>query len=689
MRDLDRWRLLERIYHETVERPIAERRAFLDSACAGDDVLRQELESLLANEGLSLLDESALDVAARDLVSDRSPSWVGRTIRGYEILALLGAGGMGDVYRARDRSLGREVAVKVLPDEVSRDPERLRRLEREARILAALNHPNIATLHGLEKHEDHPFLVMELVPGQTLAERLRHGALRVREALDICRQIAGGLEAAHDAGIVHRDLKPANITITPDKRVKLLDFGLAKSFDASETGAEPTVAASDATREGMMLGTPAYMSPEQARGQVVDRRTDIWAFGCCLYECLTGRRAFEGSTVTDILAAVLDKDPDWSALSDGRASRRPHAASPDARKGRSTASPAHRRRTTGAARRLGTTRISRRPPGDGDRAQCRSSWVRRPLLQSPRDWLPGSKDSGRPAHTESAVARLSLKIEGETASNLRLSVNRFFTPFALSPDGTRLVFHARGNGRSQLYLRELSGFETRPIPGTEGATTPFFSPDGQWIGFWRAEDRILRKVSLSGGSPIEIAPTESPIVALWTSNDEIVIEGVAQNGELWSIPASGGTPKAIAVRDRSDGELISLRARVPGSNDLLVASTGADGTWLDVLSRETGKRRRLLRGGSNVLARYTGTGHLVFSDGDALRAVPVNQRFEPVGDPTPVLHGIDQDYRHSNVALSDNGTVIYVAADRVREAGAPLAGPRRERHSRARRASAV
>jgi len=267
VRDLDRWRLLERIYHETVERPIAERHAFLDSACAGDDVLRNELESLLANEGLSLLDESALDVAARDLVSDRSPSWVGRTIRGYEILALLGAGGMGDVYRARDRSLGREVAVGVLPDEVSSDPERLRRLEREARILAALNHPNIATLHGLEKHEDHPFLVMELVPGETLAERLRRDALRVREALDICRQIAAGLEAAHEAGIVHRDLKPANITITPDKRVKLLDFGLAKSFEASENGAEPTAAASDATREGMMLGTPAYMSPEQRVGR--------------------------------------------------------------------------------------------------------------------------------------------------------------------------------------------------------------------------------------------------------------------------------------------------------------------------------------------------------------------------------------------------------------------------------------
>ena len=667
MRDLDRWRLLERIYHETVERPIAERRAFLDSACADDDVLRKELESLLANEGLSLLEESVLDVAARDLVSDRSPSWVGRTIRGYEILALLGAGGMGDVYRARDRSLGREVAVKVLPDEVSSDPERLRRLEREARILAALNHPNIATLHGLEKHEDHPFLVMELVPGETLAERLRRGALRVREALDICRQIAAGLEAAHDAGIVHRDLKPANITITPDKRVKLLDFGLAKSFEASENGAEPTAAASDATREGMMIGTPAYMSPEQARGQVVDRRTDIWAFGCCLYECLTGRRAFEGSTITDILAAVLDKDPDWSALSD----EVPHAARRLLR--RAFAKDVRQR-----LQHIGDARLELEEIGSDTNEP--SAVARRPRRWVPVllggaafiaiatglvSWLEGQRPTG---HTESPVTRLSLKIEGETTSNLRLSVNRFFSPFALSPDGARLVFQARGNGSSQLYLRELSGFETRSIPGTETATTPFFSPDGQWIGFWRAEDRILRKVSVSGGSPIEIAPTESPLGALWTSNGEIVIEGFPQIGELWSIPAGGGTPKAIEVRDRADGESISLRARVPGSNDLLVASTGADGTWLDVLSRETGKRRRLLRGGRNRPACYTSTGHLVYSDGNTLLAVPVNQRSEPVGDPTVVLHGIDQDYLHSNVALSDNGTVIYVPVDHVREA---------------------
>jgi eukaryotic-like serine/threonine-protein kinase len=665
--DADRRAAVERIYHEAVERPVAERRAFLDSACAGDQALRHELESRLANDGFSPLDGSALDVAAPAMVPHLAPSWVGRTIRSYEIVALLGAGGRGEVYRARDRLLGREVALKFLSHEVSRDPERLRRLEREARTLAALNHPKIATLHSLEEHDGQRFLVMELVAGQTLVQRLRHGALPVRDALDICRQIAEGLEAAHDAGIVHRDLKPANIKVGPDGQVKLLDFGLAKAPEASESGVESTVPAVEATREGTVLGTPAYMSPEQARGQVVDRRTDIWAFGCCLYECVTGRRAFKGKTVTDTLAAVLDKDPDWGALSDGV----PHVVRRLLR--RSLAKDVRQR-----LQHIGDARLELEEIGSD--ANEPSAAARRPRRAVPvllggaallaiatglASWLEGRRPT---AHTESAVVRLVLKIEGETAENLRLPVDRFFTPFARSPDGLRLVFRARGNGRSQLFLRELSGLETRPIPGTELATTPFFSPDGHWIGFWRAEDRLLRKVSLAGGSPIDIAPTDVPFVALWTSNDEIVIENGDQNGELWSIPASGGTPKAIAVRDRSDGELISLRARVPGSHDLLVASPGADGTWLEVLSRETGKRRRLLRGGSNGVARYTATGHLVFSDGDALRAVPVNQRFEPVGDPTPVLHGIDHGQRHSNVALSENGTVIYVAADRVRQA---------------------
>ena len=657
-----------------------ERRAFLENACHGDHALLEEVESLLQYESDAARFLGAPAAAmAGDLArtSDRSLI-IGRQLGPYTISALLGAGGMGEVYRAHDNKLGRDVAVKILPSHFTADPERRSRFAREARLLATLNHPHIGAIYGLEDIDGVAALILELVEGPTLADRLARGPLAIAEALAIARQVADALDAAHEKGIVHRDLKPGNIVLqgattasgplSSDTRAKVLDFGLGKmTLRRDRDPTHPPSDSGDGTANGRILGTPAYMSPEQARGQVVDKRTDIWAFGCCLYECLTGRSAFAGKTVTDTLAAVLDKDPDWGALSDGV----PHAVRRLLR--RSLAKDVrHRLQHIGDAR-LELEEIA----SDGNEP---SATVRRPRRTVPvllggaallatvtglTSWLVGQWPT---AHTEIAAARLMLKIEGETAENLRLPVNRFFTPFALSPDGMRLVFRAFGNGRSQLFLRELSGFETRPIPGTEHATTPFFSPDGRWIGFWRAEDRILRKVSLAGGSPIEIAQTDVPIVALWTSNDEIVIEGGDQNGELWSIPASGGTPKAIAVRDRSAGELISLRAPLPGSHDLLVASPGVDGTWLQVLSRATGKRRRLLRGGSNVVARYTGTGHLVFSDGDALRAVPVNQRFEPLGDPTPVLHGIDQAHRHSNVALSDNGTVIYLPADRVQEA---------------------
>jgi len=662
----DRWAVVERIYHEAVERPVADRPAFLESACAGDVALRHELESLLANDGASLLEKSALDVAARQDAQSATPSWVGRTIRHYDILALIGAGGMGEVYRARDTSLGRDVALKLLPREVSADPERLRRLEREARILASLNHARIATLHGLEECDGQRFLVMELVPGQTLAERLRHGALPIRDGLDVCRQIAEGLEAAHEAGVVHRDLKPANIKVTPDGRVKLLDFGLAKALDPTPSGVDPTLTASEATHEGTVLGTPAYMSPEQARGQSVDRRTDIWAFGCCLYECLSGRSAFRGNTVTDTLAAILDNDPDWSALGASvplvarRLLRR--CLAKDVR---------HR------LQHIGDARLELEETGtDTIEPSSRARWPFRamPILLAAAGvitvgavlapWLGGRRAT---AVTHPPIARLELKLEDSATGGLQLPVQTFFTPFALSPDGRRIVFRARGKMGSQLYLRELSGFGIRLLPGTETGTTPFFSPDGQWIGFWRPEDRILRKVSIAGGSPIEIGRTDVPRIAVWGSIDEIVFDTGFPKAELWSIPAGGGIAARIAVRDRTEGEQLSLRAQLRRGNDLLVASTGPGGTWLDLLSRETGRRRRLLRGGSNNVARFTRTGHLVYADADALFAVPVDSQSAPVGRPAPVLHGIDHYYFHSNVALAENGTVVYLPIEDVRE----------------------
>jgi serine/threonine protein kinase/Tol biopolymer transport system component len=669
------------LYHRALECAPEDRLAFLENACNGNQALLEEVNSLLRYESdaVPFLETPAAVMAGNLAPSADRRSMIGRQLGQYAISALLGAGGMGDVYRAHDSKLGRDVAIKILPPHLTADNERRSRLAREAHLLATLNHPHIGAIYGFEDIDGVAALVLELVEGATLAERLARGPLPIAEALAIARQVAEALEAAHEKGIVHRDLKPENIVLqgatsasgplSSDTRAKVLDFGLGKMTGIRWDGDPLDLRADsgDGTANGRILGTPAYMSPEQARGQVVDRRTDIWAFGCCLYECLTGRSAFAGTTATDTLAAVLDKEPDWGALSDSV----PHAVrrllrrllAKDVR---------HRLQHIGDAR-LELEDVA----SDASEPSAPVGRTRRavPVLLAGAAllatvtglsaWLAGWWPT---AHPEIAAARLTLKIDGETAESLRLLVERFFTPFALSPDGMRLVIRAAGNGRSQLFVRELSGFETRPIPGTEGATTPFFSPDGHWVGFWRAEDRILRKVSLAGGSPIEIAQTDAPIVAIWTSNDEIVIETGDPTGELWSIPASGGTPKPIAIRDRSAGEMISLRAQLPGSQDLLIASFGVDGTWLQVLSRETGTRRQLLRGGSNVVARYTGTRHLVFSDGDALRAVPVNQRFEPVGEPTPVLHGIDHDDRHSNVALSDTGTVVYVSADQVKHA---------------------
>ena len=309
----ERWQHVERLYHEALEREASQRAGFLREASPGDDALRREVESLLAQEdGGSLLEKPALEVAAKALAGDSGPSLLGRQIGGYQVICLLGAGGMGEVYEARDSKLGRKVAIKILPASFANDAERLARFQREARMLAALNHPNIATIYGLEQSDSVHYLVMELVPGQTLAERIIKGALPLDESLRIAGQIAQALEAAHEKGVIHRDLKPANIKVTPEGRAKVLDFGLAKAFTgdgAPELSQAPTL-----SEEGRILGTPSYMSPEQARGLPVDKRTDIWAFGCVLYEMLTGRTPFAGQTLSDILAAILKHEPDWGAL---------------------------------------------------------------------------------------------------------------------------------------------------------------------------------------------------------------------------------------------------------------------------------------------------------------------------------------------------------------------------------------
>ena len=314
----ERWRLVERLYHGALERPVEERPAFLAEACAGDEALGRDVQSLLDQASMpGFLEEPALALAVAWAAATEAPEppWIGRHIGVYHLQSLLGRGGMGEVYRAHDTRLGRDVALKLLPPGFTADAERLARFTREARLLASLNHPNIGTIHGFEEAEGMRALVLELVEGDTLADRVARGPLPIPETLAIARQIADALEAAHDKGVVHRDLKPANIKITPDGVIKVLDFGLAKSDPdgASELANSPTITVGG-TVAGLILGTAAYMSPEQARGRAVDKRTDVWAFGCVLYELLTGRQAFPGETVSDTIGAILNREPDWNEL---------------------------------------------------------------------------------------------------------------------------------------------------------------------------------------------------------------------------------------------------------------------------------------------------------------------------------------------------------------------------------------
>jgi eukaryotic-like serine/threonine-protein kinase len=315
----ERWQEVKKVVAGALERAPSERLAYVDQACRGDEVLRREVESLLTQQNAagSFLEAPAIEVATKGMAINQSPSsLVGQQLGSYKIVSLLGAGGMGEVYQAHDTKLGRDVAIKVLPTAFVHDVERLDRFQREGRMLAALNHPNIAMIHGLEQADGVHYLVMELVPGQTLAERVSAGPLKLEEALKVAGQIAEALESAHQKGVIHRDLKPANVKMTPEGRVKVLDFGLATTF-AGDGGQDfcnaPTLIAMS-TEDGRILGTPAYMSPEQARGKPVDKRTDIWAFGCVLYELLTGQPVFLGETLSDTLAKVLEREPDWEAL---------------------------------------------------------------------------------------------------------------------------------------------------------------------------------------------------------------------------------------------------------------------------------------------------------------------------------------------------------------------------------------
>ena len=536
-----RWQRVQHLYHAALERPVRERAEFLRDMCAGDAALLQEVESLL-DQPISAEQFLAGGEAGPD---DTPLVRVGQRLGVYQIQAFIGRGGMGEVYRARDTKLGREVAIKILPRVFTSDPDRLARFEREARVLASLNHPHIGAIYGLEESDGIRALVLELVEGPTLADRLTKTAIPLTELLSIARQIAEALEAAHEKGIIHRDLKPANIKLTPEGTIKVLDFGLAKVFATDGSGAdlsyEPTVTAT-AFREGVIIGTPAYMSPEQARGQVIDKRTDIWAFGCVLYELLTARAAFPGATMSDTMAKILEGEPDWSAL--------PPATPPAlARLLRRCLEKDPRRRL----RDIGDVFAELDTREQSDEPTRRYPW--KPILATAALAVLATTASfvllrrpSPPPATEPAVVRFSIDAPRGT------KFPRGMAEMAISPKEDRIVFVALSeDGVRRLWVRRFDGVGSELVSGTEGAVHPFWSPDGRWIAY--ITNGQLKRVEAAGGA-VQIVCNDVRSGATWggaTWNAEGVILHSSSRG-IESLTITNCARSFVTTLDRSRDE---------------------------------------------------------------------------------------------------------------------------------------
>ena len=618
----------------------------------------------------------------------------------YEIVGKLGAGGMGEVWRARDTRLDREVALKVLPDGFADEPERHARFEREAKVLASLNHPNIAHLYGLEHLEvkvdsrqltvDSPLtrpdrasgksspeprtpspaaeraaralhvLVMELVEGEDLAQRLERGPIPIDEAIPIARQIAEALEAAHEQGIVHRDLKPANVKVRPDGTVKVLDFGLAKSVEAiaaSDPALSPTVTHA-ATQAGLILGTAAYMAPEQARGKAVDRRADIWAFGVVLLEMLTGRRLFAGHETAEVLAGVLRQEIDWSALpADTPADLRRLLARCLDR------DPRNRLRDIGEARVVlsgGAAAAAPAQPAPAVQALQRAPAPRwRRIVTGAAIALAAGAITGAAVWQARAPAPPRVVRFAITLSSYQVTLRVARNMVAVSPDGARIAYVAD----RQLYLRGLADVEGRPIIGTEDAQTvmgPVFSPDGEAIAYYSWGEQAIRRIPAVGGTAATICAVEAPDGMSW-DGDTLLF---AQPAGVMRVSANGGTPELL-VR-AADGERMYGPQLLPGGRSLLFAVT-AGGPWdqagqVVVHSLASGKRAVVVDGGA-ADARYLSTGHIAFIRGGVVHALAIDAAtLATHGAPMRVIEGVrrSEDSRAMDLSVSDTGTLVYV-----------------------------
>ena len=685
----ERWEQIARVYQSALEHAPATRGAFLADACRDDSALRRDVESLLAQEHVSVLVDHAVDAAAGAVMPAAPGLTAGAVIGPYRVMALIGEGGMGQVYRAHDTKLQRDVALKILPDRLVGDPDRLARFTREAQVLASLNHPNIGAIHGFEDSGPVHALVLELVEGPTLADRITRGPIPVHEALAIARQIAEALEAAHEHGIVHRDLKPANIKVRDDGTVKVLDFGLAKAIEPG-TGTRdpgsgralytqsPTVLSPAVTMTGIILGTAAYMSPEQAKGKPADKRSDIWAFGCVLYEMLTGRRAFDPPAdvasgadsrdeddVPTTLARILQRDPDFDVLPPDVPPRVRQVIRLCLLKSRKDRLP-----DVGAARLALAGAFETPPPIASAHDDARPLWRRAlPIVAAAvitgiaaglAVWLL------RPSPPPPMVNRFESELRAGEAFR-----HGGMASISMSRDGRHFVY----NTMRGVYLRSLDDVESDLIEGTDAPLMlPLLSPDGESIAF--VQDGSLKRISIRGGAARIISRLQTssngtvedmrgPFSASWEAEGTILI---GHNNGISRVSANAGTPELL-IQAR-EGEQLHGPRLLPDGDSMLFTATTVTGSarWdqadIVVQSLATGRRTTLVKGGSD--ARYLATGHLIYAVGDTLFAVPFDaRRLQVRGAPVAVLDHVGRPGNPVTATgaaffeVSAQGTLVY------------------------------
>ena len=618
----------------------------------------------------------------------------------YEITAPIGEGGMGQVYRATDTALGRQVAIKILPEAFAADPERFARFEREAKTLASLNHPHVAAIYAVEKSAGVHALVMELVEGEDLSQRIARGAIPLDEALPIAKQIAEALEAAHEQGIIHRDLKPANIKVRGDGTVKVLDFGLAKALDPTSVSSpglsmSPTLITPAMTQVGMILGTAAYMSPEQAKARTVDRRADVWAFGAVLFEMVSGRQAFSGETVSETLAEVMKSEPPWQALP---VDVPPHIVR--------------------LIRQCLVKEPRQRIRDMGDVRLALEGTFETAGFASPTTSSPDTRWTGSAAFSLAAIAAviaavvvvvvggvwmMSRPTVAPAAPIARLAITlpddqRFGavddTPLlAVSPSGTLVAYIAVASGREQLHVRAIDSAESKVLPGTDQAHNPFFSDDGQWIGFF-AQGK-LKKISVATGTTQTLCDAPNPRGGSWAGNT--IYFAANSNSRISKVSADGGAPADVTTLDRANGEVSHRWPQVlPGGKALLFdvwTGPGADEKSIRVQPLEAGTATTIVQAGAS--GRYVASGHVIYARNDELFAVPFDvDRLRVSGQASRLRDAAWRGSEGNQYAVSDNGVFVSIAgrADRTerrlvwvrRDGGVePLAAPPREYYGNA------